>query len=57
MGLYVISFFMNTGGPRYSRGLRSLKVPRIQKPRITREPCFDQYVRLRINKKCFKTRE
>ncbi len=29
-----------TGGPRYSRGLRSGNIPRIPKPRITREHCY-----------------
>jgi hypothetical protein len=34
----------NTGGPRYSRGLRSGKVQRISKPRIAREQCYGQKV-------------
>jgi len=35
----LVSFWI-TGGPRYSRGLRSQKVPRVPKQQITREHCM-----------------
>jgi len=34
------SLIYYTGGPSYSRWLRSQKVPRVPKPRITREHCM-----------------
>jgi len=49
------TLYIYTGGPRYSRGLRSRNIPRIPKPQITMDNCISSFyddLKLNFAKKC-----